>query len=133
MKDVTQVPLRFNDMPRTTFLTGEDAIKRRVIYTAADLGIVRGYRDGNFRPDAPVSRAEALKILILTSKLPPVDGHTAQLFSDVSLNEWYAPYIERAAFDNLISGYADGSFRPSNKITRAEALKIIYLILKRQE
>jgi hypothetical protein len=130
VRDVKDVPQRFSDVPKTTFLTGEEALKRRIVYTAADLGIIRGYRDGYFRADAPVSRAEAMKILILTASLPPIDGHAAMLFYDVPLNEWYAPFVERAAFDGLISGYADGSFHPNEKITRAEALKVVYLMLR---
>jgi len=130
VRDVQDVSLRFTDVPKTTFLTGDEALERRIIYTAADLGIIRGYRDGYFRPDAPISRAEALKVLILAAELPPMEGHAAMLFSDVPLNEWYASYVERAAFDGLISGFADGSFHPEEKITRAEALKIVYLMLR---
>jgi len=129
VRDVQDVPLRFTDVSKTAFLTGDAALKRRVVYTAADLGITLGYRDGTFKPDVELTRAEALKILILTAGLPPVSGGPGLTFSDVKPDAWYAPYVERAVYDGFISGFPDGTFRPDAKITRAEALKVLYVLL----
>ena len=51
-------------------------------------------------------------------------------FSDVSKEAWYASAVEEAAFDNIINGYPDGTFKPEKPVTRAE-LAAIYARMKR--
>jgi len=104
-----------------------DAIlKRRIIYTAYDLGIVDGYPDGSFKPDAPINRAEALKILFLATELPPFDDESYEnIFSDVSDDDWFTEYIQDALSYAFVEGYDDGTFRPGQFITRAEASKLV--------
>jgi hypothetical protein len=117
----------FSDV-RKDFRLGENAevaLRRQVIYTAAHYGIVAGYEDGTFRPDAPVNRAEALKILSLGSQLSPANTDTAPTFLDVSSTDWFESYVRSAAAREIVSGYGDGTFGPGNSITRAEAAKIV--------
>ena len=104
----------------------EDAtLKRRIIYSAYERGVIAGYPDGTFRPDASINRAEALKILFLATKLPPFDDEMYEnIFSDVSQNDWFVEYIHDALSYAFIEGYNDGTFRPDKPITRGEAAKL---------
>lgn len=115
------------DIPRNE--RPEVTLKRTVIYSAVHYGFIAGYDDGTFRADAPVNRAEALKILSLAAGLMKLEGTTVPTFSDVSPDDWFEPYVSAAASRDIVSGYGDGTFRPENAITRAEAAKIIYLTM----
>lgn len=110
--------------------TADRALQRRVIATAVAEGIVQGYPDGHFRPDAPVTRAEALKMLLLSTRLTPLpEEHEAIPFPDVPPDAWHRGYVEQAYDLRLIEGYTDGTFHPDASITRAEAAKIIHYAL----
>lgn len=104
----------------------ETAFKRRIIYSAVHYGFIDGYEDGTFRPDAPVNRAEALKILNLAAELHELEDSFTLSFSDVFPEDWFTPYIRAAATREIVQGYDDGTFRPGSPITRAEAAKIVY-------
>ena len=105
--------------------TEDAALKRRIIYSAYERGIITGYPDGTFRPDAPINRAEALKILFLATSLPPFDNESYEnIFSDVSQDDWFSPYVHDALSYAFIEGYEDGTFRPEKPITRGEATKL---------
>ncbi len=122
----------FPDVRRTARPRESDdaALKRRIIYTAYDLGIVDGYPDGTFQPDAPINRAEALKILFLATELPPFDdGEYSNVFSDVKESDWFAEFIRDALSYDFVEGYDDGTFRPAQAITRAEAAKIVLFMM----
>ncbi|MDP7477283.1 MAG: S-layer homology domain-containing protein [Candidatus Peribacteraceae bacterium] len=110
--------------------TNDSSLKRRIIYTAFDRGIIRGYPNGTFQPDAPINRAEALKILFLASKLEPFDyDDYSGRFIDVDDDAWYAKHIEDALSYEFVEGYSDGTFRPNQSITRAEAAKIVLFMM----
>ena len=89
------------------------------------MGIIDGYGDGTFRPGNPITRAEASRILADTAQLETSNYGT---FSDVNPDVWYARYIEALAEAGVADGYGDGTFRPGNYITRAEATKLIVQI-----
>lgn len=80
---------------------------------------MQGDDNGNFRPDANLTRAEAATIFynLLVDKSM---GSSKTDFTDVKGNEWYATAVETLASRGILGGYEDGSFRPSNNITRAE-------------
>lgn len=110
--------------------TEDMTLKRRIVYAAYEMGIVDGYSDGTFRPDAPVNRAEALKILFEASKLEPFDDTDySGTFSDVYKNDWFEKYIHNALSYAFIEGYDDGTFKPEQSITRAEASKIVLYMM----
>ena len=121
----------FTDVPRAVQdnESADTTLKRQVIYSAAQDRIVKGYADYSFRPNAPVTRAEAVKILSLAAK--GWNGDTLSTtpteitFLDTSTDEWYWPYLELSVKRALVQGYADSTFRPNSPITRAEAAKII--------
>ena len=90
-------------------------------------GIVRGYSDGTFRPNAPITRAEFAAICCRFEKL--TDGAAA--FTDVPASHWAAKSIAYAAKRGWVTGYADGTFKPNNNITRAEVAAVTCRLLER--
>lgn len=88
--------------------------------------IITGYEDGTFRPKNNITRAEFAtlvhNIFSDEGKLEP----TTKSLSDLS-GHWAKEYIEKLAGNEIINGYEDGTFRPQNNITRAEAAAIIAL------
>ena len=90
-------------------------------------GIITGYADGSFRPDASVTRAEFAAIASRFEKL--TEG--TKSFSDVPSSHWAAKYINFAATRGWVNGYADGTFQPNNSITRAEVAAVTCRLLER--
>jgi len=80
-------------------------------------GAVSGYKDGSFRPDDPITRAEFITILVKALDLHATV--TAQNFSDTA-NHWAQENIATAASLGIAGGYADGSFKPDELITREQ-------------
>ena len=90
-------------------------------------GIITGYADGSFRPDASVTRAEFAAIASRFERL--TEG--TKSFSDVPSSHWAAKYINFAATRGWVNGYADGTFQPNNSITRAEVAAVTCRLLER--
>lgn len=91
-----------------------------------DRGILSGYTDGSFQPDNAVSRSEFAK---MTAELFGLTEASASGFSDVSSNDWFAPYVLRCAAENIVQG-SGGYFYPDQSITREDAALMIYRALK---
>lgn len=81
-----------------------------------------------YLPNNPISRAEALKILLGAFRIAP-QGTTTR-FYDVDSNFWYSGYIAKATDMGLVNGYSDGSFRPNGLISRAEMSKILSKLIQ---
>ena len=90
--------------------------------------IVKGYPDGTFRPNAPITRAEFAAISARFDKLLDEGNHS---FTDVSEDHWAAKVIARAAVKGWVSGYPDGTFKPNQNITRTEVVSSTNRILNR--
>ena len=99
----------------------------KAISTMAKLGVVKGRNAEAFDPDAPITRAEFATIC---ARFDNTQISTSSNFTDIS-GHWAEKYIERAATLGWIAGYSDGTFRPSNYITRAEAMTMINRVLCR--
>lgn len=99
----------------------------KAISTMAKLGAVKGRNAEAFDPDAPITRAEFATIC---ARFDKTQISTSSNFTDIS-GHWAEKYIERAATLGWIAGYSDGTFRPSNYITRAEAMTMINRVLCR--
>jgi uncharacterized protein YkwD len=94
------------------------------IETARAHGVVNGYTDGTFRPNAVVNRAELAAMAVRAGGWPGVNLG-APRFSDVQLNDSLAPWVNAAAGHGLIQGYAGGSFHPAEGTTRASAALVV--------
>ena len=79
-------------------------------------GVLSGYPDGTFRPDKPLNRGQATKILVLQHGLSVGGADSNRTFGDV--DKAYAAYVDAAVAQHWISGYADGTFRPYDLMQR---------------
>lgn len=85
--------------------------------------VVDGYDNGTFKPDVQVTRAEFAKMVLkgLEAEIVKYNGE----FADVNANDWYADYLATMKKLGLIEGYGDGTFKPNEKISRAEMASIL--------
>ena len=90
--------------------------------------IIKGYEDGTFRPNAPITRAEFATI---ASKFDEILGGDVKGFYDVPASHWALKYINSAYERGWVTGYEDGSFRPDRNITRAEVVTVTNKMLIR--
>ena len=104
-----------------------DAWYNTAVSTMTKAGIVDGYPDGTFRPDAPITRAEMAKIISLFAKLDKSESR----FSDIA-GHWAKDEISIAYNNGWITGYPDGTFGPQRDITRAETMTLVNRVLNRQ-
>lgn len=124
----TQYWSQTNDYPDVAF----NKWYNNAISTLSNMGIICGYPDGTFRPNAPITRAELTKIAAGFFSDPRVAATYDGRFSDVHGAEWYISYLMTALEEGLIEGYPDGSFRPNRPITRAETCTIVNRTLGRK-
>ncbi|MHB8841526.1 MAG: S-layer homology domain-containing protein [Candidatus Aquicultor sp.] len=96
------------------------------IEKAKQLGITDGYAGGVFKPNNYVTRAEICKMICNAKNMDL--KNTPSRFTDCS-GHWADTYISTLRETGILSGYTDGTFRPQNRATRAEACKIISLML----
>ncbi len=90
-----------------------------------DQGAIKGYEDGNFRPENRISRAEFMSLV------NGIFGYTDTsnvTFTDVKTDAWYATSVEKAANAGYINGYPDGTMRPEDSITREEVASVLMKI-----
>ena len=96
-----------------------------------ELGIVNGYKDGTYLPENVVSRSEMAKLLVVAAGLAPAaelaEGTTK--FSDVAADHWATGYINVAAEYGYVMGDPDGSFRPDDTVSYAEAITMALRVL----
>jgi rare lipoprotein A (peptidoglycan hydrolase) len=95
-------------------------------------GIVNGYNDGTFKPYDDVNRAESLKMLTIASglfidsEIKAIEAEEARPFTDTPVSAWYTNYVAAAKDEGIVNGFPDGSFKPTQNITLAESLKILF-------
>ena len=97
------------------------------VSTLSKMGIIKGYEDGSFKPNDPISRAEFAAI---AARFDPDGDKTPASFFDVT-SHWAKDEISIAANHGWIKGYEDGSFKPDQKITRAETMTLVNRVLNR--
>lgn len=85
-------------------------------------GIINGYEDNTFRPEAKITRAELVKMIV--SATGKTKSSTSD-FSDVASNHWAKKYIDIAVANNLVKGDDAGTFRPEDNITYGEVATIL--------
>ena len=110
----------FKDVPANAWYAS-------AVSTLARLGVLSGRTPDTFAPNAPITRAEFTTIC---ARLDQSESAAERVFSDIG-EHWAEQYILRAAALGWTRGYPDGSFRPQNSITRAEAMTMINRVLGR--
>ncbi len=91
-------------------------------------GLISGFPDGTFAPNAPITRAQYAAIIAKT--FPPPNGSKASNFTDIKSDYWAASAILRAANMGFVSGFPDGTFRPEQNLTKIQAIVSIVNGLK---
>lgn len=109
---------RFTDVNNSDWYAG--AVK-----FTADKGIITGYEDGTFRPEANITRAE---LSVMIYRYLGLTATAKSHFEDVT-SHWAERYIATLENLNFINGYEDKTFRPDNYITRAETVKCVNRML----
>ena len=97
------------------------------VSTLSSMGIVKGHNDGTFAPNAPITRAEFAAI---AARFDDKNTDTSSKFTDIAFH-WAKNEIGIAANKGWINGYPDGTFRPNQYITRAEAMTLVNRVLNR--
>jgi hypothetical protein len=113
----------FSDLTESHWASG--CVKR-----LSDSGIVSGNPDGSFRPNNPINRAEFLKLVFIALYPELSDSSASACFSDVKTNDWFSGYVCAALSKKIVTGYNGNTFRPSQSITRAEAVSILIKSLR---
>ncbi len=113
------------EAPAKSFSDTKGHWAEAAIVRAEALGIVKGYSDGSFHPENPVTRGEFAVMLSRALKLD-TEAEEASSFRDSGqIPDWASSHASAIQKQQLIQGYADGSFRPSGSISRAELAVII--------
>jgi len=113
----------FSDLGKTHWAYNE-------IQKLADDGVVVGYPDGSFKPDNPATRAEFATMVIKALRQENSPLLETFTFIDVPTSHWADGTIQRAVAFGLIKGFPDGTFKPEDNISKAEAVAIIISALK---
>jgi len=134
--DFLQTETSFSDVPKSHWASG-------YINNAKSKHIIDGFKDGKFKPDSGVDRVAAAKMVAIAFNFMPIrtlsqmfqDATNALLgektilwcppYKDIINNQWYCPYITKLKEIQVMTGYDDGSFKPANKMTRAETATAI--------
>ncbi len=100
----------------------DDAWYADLVAQATARGLITGFSDGLFHPEEIVTREQFATMVARMRGLEPLEG---VYFSDVQPDRWSAGYINAASEAGIVNGYGDGTFRPENPITRAEAISMM--------
>jgi hypothetical protein len=114
----------FSDVPMSNPFYG-------YIETAYNHAVISGYADNTFRPGSNVTRGQLSKIVV-TARGWAIDATGGPHFSDVPATNSFYGVIETAFNRGVISGYANGTFRPGDNATRGQISKIVYNALNSQ-
>jgi len=91
--------------------------------------IIKGYDDGSFQPNREITRAELLKIGLLSNSDIQIDlSQKTDEFKDVSGDDWVNPFVAKAKSIKAVKGTESGNFEPNRTISKVELLKILYTI-----
>lgn len=101
---------------------------RDAIDVLAKLGVINGYEDGTFKPDAKVERDEMAKLSFVLATTFFDAGTGSANFTDTKGN-WAEGYISWCVAESIIGGHGDGTFRPDDNVTYDQALKMVCAVL----
>ncbi|MDO5725721.1 MAG: S-layer homology domain-containing protein [Tissierellia bacterium] len=93
-----------------------------------EIGVMKGYDDGTFKPDQSITRAEFASLLVRYKNLEEMGPNK---FTDLDDNYWAAKDIRKATLAGYVTGYPEGDFKPLKNVTRAEAATMMNRVLNR--
>ena len=129
--------------PTAQFSDTTGDIYTNEIEQAVTLGIVAGFEDQTFRPQAPVTREQLVSMLLRAMEQVPLENRSQNInptlptvptqittnpFSDVDKTRWSAPQIQYLKDLGIIPGYPDGTFHPTQTVTRAELIVMLQAV-----
>ena len=111
----------------TRFSDVADNYTATAIETLRLMGVLDGYSDGTFRPNAALTRAQFCKMAVYAMDGSSELGRysTVTIFPDVKPSFWASSYINMAAKKGVIAGFADGKFKPNQTVTAGQAVTIL--------
>ena len=111
----------------TRFSDVSDSYTATAVETLRLMGVLDGYSDGTFRPGAVLTRAQFCKMAVFAMDGSSELGRysTVTIFPDVKPSHWASSYINMAAKKGVISGFADGKFKPEQTVTAGQAVTIL--------
>lgn len=118
--------------PVVRFSDVSDSALTMEVETLRLMGVLDGYSNGTFRPDAQLNRAQFCKMVICALGVEDELGlyRTVTVYPDVKPSHWAAAYINMAAKGKkVISGYSDGKFYPDRVVTMGQAATILLRVL----
>ncbi len=130
---VAMLPLPALAAETVTFADVSDRTTATAVETLRLMGVVDGYGDGSFRPDAVLNRAQFCKMAVYAMAGENELGlyRTVTVFPDVKPSHWAAGYINMAAKGKgIIAGYPDGNFHPDRTVTVGQAVTILLRLLE---
>lgn len=116
-------------------MKSSDSVTASAVEDLAQLGVINGYEDGTFRPENSISRAEIVQIAAnvlpktVNSGITMISFRGSDIYTDLNDSYWADNAIGRMTLVGYIDGYEDKSFKPDNRITYSEAIKIIVSML----
>ncbi len=124
-----------SDESRNTFMTNKNGYSdvapedwfNIAVSTMSAASVIKGYEDGTFAPEQPITRAE---FAVMAARFDSDEYSGEDKFPDIS-KHWAHKEINRAAQKGWVSGYQDGTFGPDRYITRAEAMRLVNRVLGR--
>ncbi len=123
-KDIIEENLPKEEIPQKFSDVEKDHWAYDAVQTLAEMGIIEGFEDGTFAPNQLVTREQFVKMLIVTGGYLKAD--LAAEFSDVEAGRWSSAYIASAVSRGIVTGYSDGTFRPTATLTRQDASVMAY-------
>ncbi len=94
------------------------------IQALKDANLISGYKDGTFKPDQPVNRAESAAIILKAAGITATKTTEKIPFTDVPEDAWFFPTIQKGVNMGKLKGYEDKTFRPANPVTLPEAVTL---------
>ncbi|MGB3297980.1 MAG: DUF3747 domain-containing protein [Phormidesmis sp.] len=122
----TQPPVVTPPAPSAGFPDVQGNLYTSQINRAVQLGFISGFAEDNtFRPKAPLTREQLVSMVIDGLEIPNRPQVTSNPYPDVPISRWSAPKIKLAQELGLVSGYRDGTFKPTQSVTRAELIAVM--------
>ena len=120
------LPAAAAPMQRQDFSDQAEIQNPGAVRMLVDLGLISGYTDGSFRPDAPVTREEIAKVIALLCTDAPQAANTA-IFQDTQ-GSWGNTFICFCAERGILTGDGQGTFRPKDNVTAREMAKMLLVV-----